>query len=33
MARVLLQAGHWPSAGGAPGEAQWAMDFANTLQN
>lgn len=29
--KVLLQAGHFPSGGGAPGEAQWCMDIANLL--
>ena len=30
--RVLLQAGHYPSGGGAPGEAQWAWRMAQALK-
>lgn len=29
--RVLLQAGHYPSGGGAPGEAAWAFDLAHRI--
>ena len=29
--RVLIQAGHYPSAGGAPGEAQWAHDLSQRV--
>src|SRR5919197_3697785 len=31
MAKVLIQAGHSPNAGGAPGEAQWTMQAAQRI--
>jgi hypothetical protein len=31
MARVLIQAGHHPDGGGAPGEAEWTLDLAQRI--
>lgn len=31
--RVILQAGHYPAGGGAPGEALWTFDLAQRIKN